>query len=428
MKRIVALLNLNRCLGPKSRASITAAAERWGAELVEITKPTIPGRHHFWQKAVLHRELPDDAHVLQLDTDILIRADAPSPFALISPDRLGLVRCNPGFCQWIGGRQQAIAHWAKLLDLPEVDVFTEYPNLGFLMYSTPVHRQLLEDVYAAGERIKWANERMPEQTILALLAHHRQVDVQWMPTIYNTCGLHRSEISHRGGMTTFIYHGCGDSAWVLPRMDWRRAAGFGRVHALLRRLPADRTLPLRGAEIGVYRGGMSARLLAHLPNLSLVMVDPWVAVGPKTPYHRSGDRLASRGQLSCDRDVEQMWRETEFARDRRELIFQTSAIAAAKAEGCKGHWVPDESLDFVFIDAIHTYEHVKRDVAAWMPKLKPGGVLGGHDYGKAWKIHKAVKRAVDELFGDRVEMDVDSTWFVRMGQSADIEETTPLGL
>jgi hypothetical protein len=41
---------------------------------------------------------------------------------------------------------------------------------------------------------------------------------------------------------------------------------------------------------------------------------------------------------------------------------------------------PDKSLDFVFIDADHREESVVRDLQAWWPKVKPGGLLAGHDF------------------------------------------------
>ena len=40
----------------------------------------------------------------------------------------------------------------------------------------------------------------------------------------------------------------------------------------------------------------------------------------------------------------------------------------------------NESIDFVFIDGSHEYEDIKNDIISWMPKVKKGGVLAGHDY------------------------------------------------
>lgn len=61
---------------------------------------------------------------------------------------------------------------------------------------------------------------------------------------------------------------------------------------------------------------------------------------------------------------------------------------SVEAAGC----YRDASLEFVFIDADHTYEGVKRDIQAWLPKIKSGGILAGHDF--RWE---GVGRAVREL-------------------------------
>jgi predicted O-methyltransferase YrrM len=41
---------------------------------------------------------------------------------------------------------------------------------------------------------------------------------------------------------------------------------------------------------------------------------------------------------------------------------------------------PDESLDFVFIDADHRFEYVINDVIEWSKKVRPGGLIISHDY------------------------------------------------
>jgi hypothetical protein len=55
--------------------------------------------------------------------------------------------------------------------------------------------------------------------------------------------------------------------------------------------------------------------------------------------------------------------------------------------------VPDGSLVFCYVDAAHDYESVKRDLAAWEPKLRRDGIMAGHD-----AQHEPVIRAVKERF------------------------------
>jgi len=62
----------------------------------------------------------------------------------------------------------------------------------------------------------------------------------------------------------------------------------------------------------------------------------------------------------------------------------------------------DESIDFIFIDANHTYEFVKKDIAAYLPKMKKGGIMAGHDYNLC---HPGVIQAVNEAFIEEVARD-----------------------
>jgi hypothetical protein len=60
-------------------------------------------------------------------------------------------------------------------------------------------------------------------------------------------------------------------------------------------------------------------------------------------------------------------------------------------------------MDFVYIDARHDYESVKEDLHAWFDKVRPGGILAGHDYADGILVQGdfGVKTAVDEFFAER---------------------------
>lgn len=171
-----------------------------------------------------------------------------------------------------------------------------------------------------------------------------------------------------------------------------------RAHEVLSRLPAG---PITGAEIGVFVGSMSKALLQR-QDLSLIMVDSWEGDGAAYKID-SGDYHAGLSQADQDGHFERAKVNTVFAGDRAKIIRKDSLAAADD--------VADGSLDFVFIDADHSYEGCKADIAAWMPKVKPGGLLSGHDYENPDFEKFGVERAVQEL---RLPFDLgrNYTWFI----------------
>lgn len=83
--------------------------------------------------------------------------------------------------------------------------------------------------------------------------------------------------------------------------------------------------------------------------------------------------------------------------------------------------IEDASLDWVFIDAEHTFEHVLDDLERWLPKVKPGGLVSGHDYG-----HPGVKLAVRARV--RVDGVWESIWYSRRRDSISRVNPVPLAL
>ncbi len=78
------------------------------------------------------------------------------------------------------------------------------------------------------------------------------------------------------------------------------------------------------------------------------------------------------------------------------------------------------SLDLVFVDGLHSYEGCASDIRSYLPLMKSGGVLAGHDFGDFEKrtfggpSYPGVDRAVSELLGlDKVTIDC-SVWEYRV--------------
>lgn len=114
----------------------------------------------------------------------------------------------------------------------------------------------------------------------------------------------------------------------------------------------------------------------------MICVDMWLSLPPR-------DNVPG-AETYADRDKEAEYvRFSQFAQkhfpDRVDIMRMDTHSAA--------RFVPDASLDFVFIDADHTYEGCKRDIEDWACKIRPGGILSGHDIN--WPT---VRQAVEERF------------------------------
>ena len=131
-----------------------------------------------------------------------------------------------------------------------------------------------------------------------------------------------------------------------------------------------------GAEIGVYRGDYSLALCEGIPGLRLICVDRWC------PYvsGKSGKTIF-RSSIPAYKEAQ-----TRLALYDATLVKLDSLLAAKD--------VPDKSLDFVYIDADHWFQAVVADLAAWVPKVRSGGVVAGHDYDRVLGADNRVRHAV----------------------------------
>ena len=128
------------------------------------------------------------------------------------------------------------------------------------------------------------------------------------------------------------------------------------------------------AEIGVFEGDLTWYLLERLDIGTYYCVDPWER------YEGYEDKTSGLLEGAYAKFTENTERFGAQIIEKR-----MTSVEAAKI-------IPDNSIDVVFIDANHSYRHVKEDIKAWLPKVKPGGLLSGHDYGiKRFYVTPAVR-------------------------------------
>ncbi len=138
----------------------------------------------------------------------------------------------------------------------------------------------------------------------------------------------------------------------------------------------------KGAEIGVRDGRTSLHLLKTCPALYIVCVDLFEV--PSEEEMATGLYPRFEHLPEYERRLRKVFAEKYPSRT---LIIKGSSVDAATG-------IADGSLDFAFIDADHEEPSVRADIEAWRPKIRPGGMLLGHD---AQDKFPGVLAAIDDL-------------------------------
>jgi hypothetical protein len=171
------------------------------------------------------------------------------------------------------------------------------------------------------------------------------------------------------------------------------ALGSGGFLSKREHLPALlnlRGLQGPGVEVGVKQGLFSEHILRRWRGELLISVDPWLEDAAESYVDIAN---VPQGQHEIYYQ-ETLGRLSSFGE--RSSVWRMTSLEASAA-------IPDGSLDFVYLDARHDYAAVMEDLLAWFPKVKPGGIIAGHDYldGLLPEGDFGVKSAVDEFFASK---------------------------
>lgn len=141
------------------------------------------------------------------------------------------------------------------------------------------------------------------------------------------------------------YHGFG-----LTRINYNK----GALDFAIRYFKAKK---VKVIEIGTYRGINAQHLFNKLNIDKLFLIDPYV-----------GNSEYSKEDLGKSEKI--MKKGFEGEKD----VLLIKDYASNVKERFK-----DESIDFVYIDGSHKYKNVVKDIENYFPKVKVGGIFGGHD-------------------------------------------------
>lgn len=136
---------------------------------------------------------------------------------------------------------------------------------------------------------------------------------------------------------------------------------------------------LIGAEIGVASGIHASCFLLELDIDMVYLIDPYITY--KDEYETV--KLERAREMESNAYI-------KLAKYKHKIRWiKKKSVDAAK-------FIASNSLNFVYIDANHTYKSVAEDILSYYPKVKKGGLFSGHDYD-----YESVKRAVDEFINNQ---------------------------
>jgi len=163
--------------------------------------------------------------------------------------------------------------------------------------------------------------------------------------------------------------------------------------------------PKIGVEVGVYKGWLSRLLLIEDPTLFLYLVDSWKAVNDSS-YNTTDDFIARFTQAQHDEAMAETVSNVEQFEGRVQVMRMDSDEAASCFK--------DGELDFVFIDADHSYEGCLADIRRWWPKVRKRGIVSGHDFReeRGYGVIKAVEEFCRDNQLGEIRLGPNYTWFL----------------
>lgn len=158
-----------------------------------------------------------------------------------------------------------------------------------------------------------------------------------------------------------------------------------------------------GAEIGVYKGAFTERFCKA--GMTIYAVDPWSA------YDTNGRAFQSQERQNF-----------LYGHAQRALAPYLNCTIIRKTSMDALHLFRNGTLDFVYIDANHSFRYIASDLQEWAWKVRKGGIVAGHDYFNTAPSTKNVIIHVKPVVDAYMEAFGIKNWYVFGGSGADKDD------
>lgn len=144
---------------------------------------------------------------------------------------------------------------------------------------------------------------------------------------------------------------------------YEQIPGWFDYQDIFRRMVGEAPEGAHFVEVGIHLGRSAAFMAVEIArsgkHIQYDCIDPW-----------DGRTAPGRGGYGNSREI--------FLANMSPVEGHFTAIVGLSPDIAVKY--ADDSLWFVFLDGEHSYDCVEREIHAWLPKIRSGGYLGGHDY------------------------------------------------
>lgn len=208
------------------------------------------------------------------------------------------------------------------------------------------------------------------------------IDANFIFKNYQDCINHALEIVTNRILSNSITRCAIQTPHVMRFGEWDPLTKLIKEHLIGKK-------DLIGVEIGSYQGESTEIFLKSGVFKTLYCIDPW-----KGDYDPLDVASNTKTIIKAEKKFDEKFKDNN-------IIKKVKALSSDAVTNFE-----DESLDFLYIDGNHQFEAVKEDLKNYVPKVKKGGIVAGHDYVGAF-----VPKAVDEFFGKKPEyLYQDTSW------------------